>query len=58
MTLVIFAANLSEEHLDKALYVCRYLLGSKDYVLIYDGKSGLGLTACTDADWAGDPVKR
>ena len=53
-----FSANPSQEHLDKALYICRYLLGTKNYALIYDGKSQLGLIACVDADWAADPIKR
>lgn len=53
-----YASNPSQDHLNKALYVCRYLIGSKDYSLVYDGDKGLGLTACTDSDWASDPHTR
>ena len=53
-----YAANPSQDHLNKALYICRYLIGSRDYALVYDGQKGLGLTACTDSDWASDPHSR
>ena len=53
-----FAANPSQEHLDKALYICRYLIGTRNYSLVYDGTKGIGLTACTDSDWASDPTTR
>src|SRR6266404_6252899 len=53
-----FAANPSEEHLNRALYICRYLLGTADYALIYDGKSDGGLIAYADSDWASDPNTR
>ena len=53
-----FAANPSKEHLDKALYICRYLVGTKDYRLTYDGQQGRGLVAFTDSDWASDPNRR
>ena len=50
------SANPSEEHLNKALYICRYLLGTRDYSLVYNGKSGKGIIACTDSDWGQDKV--
>jgi hypothetical protein len=53
-----FAARPSEEHFSKALYICRYLRGTSSYRLTYDGKSGQGIVACTDSDWASDPHKR
>ena len=53
-----FAANPSEDHLAKALYICRYLIGTRNYTLNYDGKSRLGMTACVDSDWASDPNTR
>ncbi|KAJ8456408.1 hypothetical protein ONZ51_g12144 [Trametes cubensis] len=53
-----FAANPSQEHLTKALYICRYLLGTRSYSLVYNGASGLGLCACTDSDWGSDPFTR
>ena len=48
------AANPSEEHLNKALYICRYLVGTQKYQLTYDGNSKQGISACTDSDWASD----
>ncbi|VDC06996.1 unnamed protein product [Peniophora sp. CBMAI 1063] len=52
------AANPSDEHLNKALHVCRYLVGTKDYRLVFDGRSGEGIFAMTDSDWASDPSHR
>ena len=53
-----FASNPSEEHLNRALYICRYLVGTKDYSLVYNGASQAGLIAGTDSDWASDPHSR
>jgi len=32
-----FSVNPSKKHLSKVLYICCYLAGTKDYVLIYNG---------------------
>ena len=53
-----FAARPTQEHLNKALYICRYLVGTRNYCLTYDGSTGQGLIACTDSDWASDPSSR
>jgi len=53
-----FSVNPSKEHLDKALYICRYLAGTRDYALIYDGTSDQGLEEYTDADWGSNPTTR
>jgi hypothetical protein len=53
-----FCANPSEEHLNRALYICRYLLGTSDYALVFDGTSDGGLMAFADSDWASDPNTR
>ena len=53
-----YAANPSQDHLDKALYICRYLVGTQKYQLTYNGKTGQGLMACADSDWASDPTQR
>jgi hypothetical protein len=55
-----FAANPSQEHLDKALYIMKYLVGTRDYALIYDGSGGVGnsLIAYTDSDYAQDSTHR
>ena len=52
------SANPSQDHLNKALYICRYLIGTSSYSLIYNGGSGSGLMACTDSDWGSDPTSR
>ena len=48
-----FAANPSEEHLTKALYICKYLAGTTNYKLQY-GLKHQGLYVYADADWASD----
>ena len=52
------SANPSQDHLNKALYICRYLIGTSTYSLVYNGGSSSGLTACTDSDWGSDPTSR
>ena len=53
-----FAANPSEDHLDRLKYICRYLVGSQDYCITYNGASNKGLIHFTDSDWAADVIKR
>ena len=45
-------ANPSPDHLNRALYICRYLLGTQEYALVYKGKSKLSIYAYTNSDWA------
>ena len=52
------AANPSQDHYNKALYICRYLLGTRKYSLNFDGKSNKGLEAFVDSDWGSDPKSR
>jgi len=52
------AVNPSQDHLNKALYICRYLIGTSTYSLVYNGGSGAGLIAWTDSDWGSDPTSR
>ena len=52
------AANPSKEHLERALYICCYLVGTSKYRLTYDGSSREGISACTDSDWASDNSTR
>jgi hypothetical protein len=51
-----FTANPNQDHLDRVLYICCYLLGTSKYALVYDGKSDQGLVRFADSDWASDPV--
>ena len=53
-----YSANPSKEHLEKALYIFRYLAATQEYSLCYHGKSGEGFIAYTDSDWASDPDNR
>jgi Reverse transcriptase (RNA-dependent DNA polymerase) len=49
------STNPTQEHLIKALYICKYLIGTQDYALVYNAKGSEGLVAYTDSDWASDP---
>ena len=53
-----YSMNPSQDHLNKALYICCYLIGTSKYSLVYNGGSGAGLTTCTDSDWGLDPTSR
>ena len=53
-----FTAHPSEEHFNKALYICCYLRGTSKYCLTYNGTSGQGLITCTNSDWASDSNNR
>src|SRR5271154_5793976 len=53
-----FSANPSQEHLDKAMYIMRYLAGTKHYALAFKGNTQKGIYAYTDSDWAADTIKR
>ena len=34
-----FSANPSKEHYERAKYICRYLAGTKDYTMVFDGNT-------------------
>ena len=53
-----FAANPSQKHLNSAKYISHYLAGTKDYSIVYNGKTAKGIAAYTDSDWASDPITR
>ena len=55
--LLQFSANPSQTHLDKAMYIMHYLVGTQYYKIVYDGKVAEGLMAFTDSDWAADDTK-
>jgi len=48
------SANPSKEHFEWAKYICRYLAGTKDYTMVFDGKTNEGLIAHSDSNWATD----
>jgi hypothetical protein len=43
-----------EDHLQKAIYIVHYLIGTKTLCIKYDGTSKTGFVANSDTDWAGD----
>jgi hypothetical protein len=49
-----FTANPLEDHLNRVLYICRYLVGTQSYRLTNNGGAGQGLSTTTDSDWAAD----
>jgi hypothetical protein len=49
-----FSSNPTEDHLRKALYIVRYLIGTKNVCIKYDGASKTGFVAYSDTDWAGN----
>ena len=52
---VTVSSNPMEEHLQKALYIVRYLSSSKELCIVYSGTGDSnGLCAYSDTDWAGD----
>ena len=52
--LLQFSANLSKDHFEQAKYICQYLVGAKDYSMVFDGTPKEGLIAFSDSDWATD----
>jgi len=57
-----FMSKLGKEHLTTVKQVFRYLHGTSDYGLCYQGRPGLGrvldIHGVVDTDWAGDLDKR
>jgi hypothetical protein len=53
-----FSANPSQEHFERAKYICRYLVGTRSYFLVFKHAPGKGLATYLDSDWASDPITR
>ena len=49
-----FAHNPSEDHLNKAKHIMRYLCGTCKYALVFDGQSNRGLHAYCDSSYGDD----
>ena len=57
--LSMYMANPNQSHLDKALYILRYLNGTSKYHLQYDGTTeNNGLITFCDSDYGSDPDTR
>ena len=50
------AANPSQDHLNKALYIGHYLYRTQSTYIKYDGSTGKGIMAYTNLDWGSDPT--
>ena len=48
-------ANLSTEHYPVGLHLCKYLLNTCKYQIVYDGLSNESVIAHSDLDWTQDP---
>src|SRR6201994_664877 len=53
-----FMANPTEEHINKALHIVKYVKSTMNARLTYNGSGREGLLAYTDADWGADKVNR
>ena len=40
------------------MHICCYLVGSRNYKLVYTRQADKGLAAFTDSDWAADKIRR
>jgi len=49
-----FASNPSDEHMNRAQYILCYLVGTRDYALVFDGHSNTGLIAYCDSSYGDD----
>ncbi len=49
-----FSANLSPDHIQKALYIVKYIATTLDYKIVYNTKANNKFVAYADADWATD----
>ena len=53
-----FSTNPTKDHYKAAQHVCRYLVGTHDYKLVYTQEEDKGLVAYTNSDWAADKIWR
>ena len=51
-----FSTNPTEDHYKAAQHVCRYLVGTRDYKLVYTQEEDKGLVTHTNSDWAADKI--
>jgi hypothetical protein len=53
-----YMARPTEEHLQSALHILRYVSGTKDREVLYRAGTAMQLAGYTDADWAGNAADR
>jgi hypothetical protein len=49
-----FSANPSQDHLNRALYIVRYLAGTMSTAICFGGKTETGFISYSDSDWGMD----
>ena len=54
--LLQFSTNPTEDHYKAAQHICCYLVGTRDYKLVYTREEDKGLVAYTNSDWAADKI--
>ena len=53
-----FMVNPSEEHINKSLYIIKYINSTINGKIMYNGEFSQGFLAYADADWAADKISR
>ena len=53
-----FSTNPTKDHYKAAQHVCHYLVGARDYKLVYTQEEDKGLVTYTDSDWAADKIQQ
>jgi hypothetical protein len=56
--LVQYSASPAQEHLNAALHICQYLVGTRKYELVYNGATGGGFACYANSDWDTDPYNK
>ena len=52
-----FSTNPTKDHYKAVQHVCRYLVGTRDYKLVYTREADKGLVTYTNSDWAADKIR-
>ncbi len=53
-----FSVNLSEDHIQKALHIIKYVGSTLSAKIIYNGINKDGFIAYANSNWAGDRITR
>ena len=54
--LLWFSTNPTKDHYKPVQHICCYLVGTRDYKLVYTHEDDKGLVAYTNSDWAADKI--
>ena len=53
-----FSTKPTKDHYKTAQHICRYLVGTREYKLVYTQEGDRGLVTYTNSDWAADKIWR